>query len=183
MRVRSWVWAIVLAMGAVGGRAIGQQSSARACAAPATSVAGVLRSLAARAGVVFVGQVQSIVPNAGVVEITFQVQQSVMGVGGRHVCAARVGGALGRWAAAISDWATRDVLPACSECSGFESSGGWHGGCSAVGPDGRQCGAAAGCAAAGDAAGGFAGGGCGVWNDRAGGCRDRGDELAAVNGP
>jgi hypothetical protein len=80
MRVRSWFWVVMLAMGVVGGGgAIGQQPGTGDSVVPARSVAGVLRSLASRAGVVFVGQVQSIVPKAGVVEITFQVQQSVLG--------------------------------------------------------------------------------------------------------
>jgi len=43
------------------------------------SVEGVLRSLASRAAVVFVGQVQSITPNGGVTEIVFRVQQPVIG--------------------------------------------------------------------------------------------------------
>ena len=51
-----------------------------------TTVSGVLRGLASRAAVVFVGQVQSIVPKAGVVEVTFTVQQPVMGsVGATYV--------------------------------------------------------------------------------------------------
>jgi hypothetical protein len=42
--------------------------------------------LASRAGVVFVGQVQKIEPKGGVVEITFAVQQPVLGVvGGSYV--------------------------------------------------------------------------------------------------
>lgn len=83
MRVREWVWGVVLVLGAVGGgRAIGQQLGARGSVGSATSVAGVLRGLAARAGVVFVGQVQRIVPKDGVVEIEFVVQQPVLGVVG-----------------------------------------------------------------------------------------------------
>lgn len=87
MRVCRWVWGVVLVLGAVGGgRAIGQPLGARGSVGSATSVAGVLRGLAARAGVVFVGQVQSIVPKEGVVEITFLVQQPVLGVvGGTYV--------------------------------------------------------------------------------------------------
>lgn len=84
MRVWSWVWVVMLAVGGSGAK--GQQSDASVSAVPAASVAGVLRSLASRAGVVFVGQVQSIVPKAGVVEITFLVQQPVLGgVGGTYV--------------------------------------------------------------------------------------------------
>ena len=95
MRVRSWVWGVVLAMSTVGAdSAIAQGPRMNAAVLPAAStsttpsasVAGVLRTLASRAGVVFVGQVQSIVPKAGVVEITFQVQQPVLGVvGGTYV--------------------------------------------------------------------------------------------------
>jgi hypothetical protein len=43
------------------------------------SVAGVLRSLASRAAVVFVGQVESIEPNGGAMQIVFRVQHSVIG--------------------------------------------------------------------------------------------------------
>jgi len=84
MRVSGWV--LLLAMGAGSCGAVGQQAGGAAADLPATSVAGVLRSLASRAGVVFVGQVQRIVPKDGVVEITFLVQQPVMGVvGGTYV--------------------------------------------------------------------------------------------------
>jgi hypothetical protein len=49
-------------------------------------VGAELRGLASRAGVVFVGQVQKIEPKGGVVEITFAVQQPVLGVvGGSYV--------------------------------------------------------------------------------------------------
>jgi hypothetical protein len=48
----------------------------------AAGVAGVLRSLASRASVVFVGQVESIQPNGGVMEIVFRVQQPVIGEAG-----------------------------------------------------------------------------------------------------
>jgi hypothetical protein len=66
---------------AVGAGAVGASAQM-----PATSVAGVLRGMAARAGVVFVGQVQRIVPKGGVVEVTLQVQQPVLGVvGGTYV--------------------------------------------------------------------------------------------------
>jgi hypothetical protein len=103
MRVRSWVWGVVLAMSAAGADGVIAQGPGMSAAVlpaaststapavstltePAASVAGVLRSLASRAGLVFVGQVQSIVPKAGVVEITFQVQQPVIGVvGGTYV--------------------------------------------------------------------------------------------------
>ena len=54
-------------------------SSTIAAAQPPASVEGVLRSLASRAAVVFVGQVESIKPNGGVMEIIFRVQQAVIG--------------------------------------------------------------------------------------------------------
>jgi hypothetical protein len=96
MRVRGWDWGavvagVVLLAGVVGGgvgcglggAAFAQQRGERA---PATSVGGELRGLASRAGVVFVGQVQRIEPKGGVVEITFTVQQPVLGVvGGSYV--------------------------------------------------------------------------------------------------
>lgn len=87
MRVCGWVWGGVLGLAAVaGGGAMGQQPGARVPVESATSVAAVLRGLAARAGVVFVGQVRSIVPKDGVVEITFAVEQPVLGVlGGSYV--------------------------------------------------------------------------------------------------
>jgi hypothetical protein len=47
--------------------------------APAVDVAAVMRSLASRAGVIFVGQVEKIQPNGGVVDIVFTVQQRVAG--------------------------------------------------------------------------------------------------------
>jgi hypothetical protein len=54
-------------------------SSANSAAQPPASVSGVLRSLASRASVVFVGEVESIKPNGGVMEIVFRVQQPVIG--------------------------------------------------------------------------------------------------------
>jgi hypothetical protein len=47
-----------------------------------TTVGGALRSLASRAGLVFVGQVAKIERRSGVVEITFNVDQVVMGSAG-----------------------------------------------------------------------------------------------------
>jgi hypothetical protein len=83
MCVRRWVWGLMLAVGVVGGVVPGQQPLG---SVPAMSVAGVLRGLAARADVVFVGQVQSIKPEGGVVVVTFEVQQAVLGVvGGTYV--------------------------------------------------------------------------------------------------
>jgi hypothetical protein len=80
MRVSGWV--LLLAIGAVAGGAVGQRVDGDAAALPAASVAGELRNLASRAGVIFVGQVQRIVPKDGVVEITFRVEQPVLGVVG-----------------------------------------------------------------------------------------------------
>jgi hypothetical protein len=83
LRVRGWIWGLVWMVGAAGGGALAQQRGERA---PATSVGGELRGLASRAGMVFVGQVQKIEPKGGVVEITFTVQQPVLGVvGGSYV--------------------------------------------------------------------------------------------------
>jgi hypothetical protein len=78
MRVADGVWCVVLAVAAVCGSAAGQQTAST----PATSVAAVLKGLAGRAGVVFVGQVEKIRPSEGVVEITFAVQRPVLGVTG-----------------------------------------------------------------------------------------------------
>ena len=47
--------------------------------APDSSIGAALRNLAARAGLVFVGQVSSVQRKGGVVEITFTVQQAVQG--------------------------------------------------------------------------------------------------------
>jgi hypothetical protein len=47
---------------------------------PATSdIASVMRSLASRAGIIFVGQVEKIQPNGGVMDIVFNVQHRVAG--------------------------------------------------------------------------------------------------------
>jgi hypothetical protein len=46
---------------------------------PDASVGAALRSLASRAGVVFVGRVTAIVPRSGVVEVSFAVEQPVLG--------------------------------------------------------------------------------------------------------
>ncbi len=82
-RVRRWVLGGLLVMGAAGGGALAQQQDMRA---PAESVGGELRLLASRAGVVFVGRVETIEPKGGVVEITFSVEQPVLGVvGGSYV--------------------------------------------------------------------------------------------------
>jgi hypothetical protein len=83
VRVCGWVWGLMLVVGAAGGGALAQQKGERA---PAGSVGAELRGLASRAGVVFVGQVETIEPKDGVVEITFAVQQPVLGVvGGSYV--------------------------------------------------------------------------------------------------
>jgi hypothetical protein len=47
--------------------------------APAADVPSVMRSLASRAGVIFVGQVEKIQPNGGVMDIVFSVQRRVSG--------------------------------------------------------------------------------------------------------
>lgn len=80
MRVSGWVLWAAMCAGSCG--AVGQRAGGVATDLTATSVAGVLQNLASRAGVVFVGQVQRIVPKDGVVEITFLVEQPVMGVAG-----------------------------------------------------------------------------------------------------
>jgi hypothetical protein len=54
-------------------------SSANTARHEPANVAGVLRSLASRAAVVFVGQVESIQPNGGVMEVVFRVEQPVVG--------------------------------------------------------------------------------------------------------
>ncbi|MGA8938479.1 MAG: hypothetical protein WB439_04865 [Acidobacteriaceae bacterium] len=84
MRVRGWMWGVVLLALAAGGiAALGQQRGERV---PAGSVGAELRGLASRAGVVFVGQVQKIENKGGVVEVRFDVQQPVLGVvGGPYV--------------------------------------------------------------------------------------------------
>jgi hypothetical protein len=47
---------------------------------PDSSVSAALRSLASRAGVVFAGQVLRIERKNGIVEITFRVDQTILGV-------------------------------------------------------------------------------------------------------
>jgi hypothetical protein len=90
MRVRNWMWAGVVAAGVAGfsasAQGVGGGDAVVSGAAGATSVGGVLRGLASRAGVIFVGTVQSIVRKEGVVEITFLVEKSVLGVvGGTYI--------------------------------------------------------------------------------------------------
>ncbi|MBW4039236.1 MAG: hypothetical protein HIU91_10240 [Acidobacteria bacterium] len=77
MRVREWMCGVVLVLAVAAGDASGQQADV---AAPATSVTDALRSMASRAGVVFVGSVTRVVPEGGVVEIDFKVQQPLLGV-------------------------------------------------------------------------------------------------------
>lgn len=55
------------------------ESGQAAAITDASDVASVMRSLSARAGVIFVGQVEKIEPNGGVVDIVFSVQQHVTG--------------------------------------------------------------------------------------------------------
>jgi hypothetical protein len=75
-RVRKLICGVVWVLVAAGG-AGGQQGNA---AGVPTSPAEVLRSMAARAGAVFVGSVTRIVPEGGTVEIDFKVQQPLLGV-------------------------------------------------------------------------------------------------------
>jgi hypothetical protein len=83
-RVRRWMWAGLIVAGLAGrfadGQAPGSGAVAGTSVSPATSVGGVLRGLASRAGVIFVGQVQRIVAKEGVVEITFLVEKPLLGV-------------------------------------------------------------------------------------------------------
>jgi hypothetical protein len=90
LRVRGWVWGGLLVVGAVGGGAVGFAAQQQGDRAPAESVGAELRLLGSRAGVVFVGRVEKIEskdgPGGGVVEITFSVEQPVLGVvGGSYV--------------------------------------------------------------------------------------------------
>jgi len=89
--IRGWICGGFLLVGAVGGGALAQGRDERA---PAESVGAELRLLASRAGVVFVGRVEKIETKegtagemgGGVVEITFSVEQPVLGVvGGSYV--------------------------------------------------------------------------------------------------
>jgi hypothetical protein len=89
--VRGWIWGLLLGLGAAGGGALAQQQEQRA---PAETVGAELRLLGSRAGVVFVGRVEKIEPKGGtggmtgggIVEITFSVEQPVLGVvGGSYV--------------------------------------------------------------------------------------------------
>ena len=89
MVARRWIWSGLLA-GALGwmggGWARAQRPVGGGVTGPAVSVGGELRAMAARAGAVFVGRVESIVPKEGVVEITFLVERPVAGVTrGRYV--------------------------------------------------------------------------------------------------
>ncbi len=89
-RVCGWIWCGLLAVGAAGGGAVGvagvaaqQHGTERAAA---ESVGAELRLLGSRAGVVFVGRVEKIERKDGVVEVTFSVEQPVLGVvGGSYV--------------------------------------------------------------------------------------------------
>jgi hypothetical protein len=85
-RVCGWIWGGLLAVGALGGGAVGVVAQQRGERAPAESVGAELRLLGSRAGVVFVGRVEKIEPRDGVVEVTFSVEQPVLGVvGGSYV--------------------------------------------------------------------------------------------------
>ncbi len=98
--VRGWVWAVlILGLAVVAQRSWGQVAAvpgglervpvmaispaSSAVAQPDASVGAALRSLGARAGTVFVGQVSRIERKGGVVEVSFAVSQPVAGaVGG-----------------------------------------------------------------------------------------------------
>ena len=122
MRVRGWVlWSVVLLV-ALGGGVVGVAAQQRGERAPAASVGAELRGLASRAGVVFVGQVEKIEPKDGVVEITFTVQQPVLGVvGGSYVMREWAG----RWTGGCSGigWASGR----CSFCMRLRGANGMAG--------------------------------------------------------
>jgi hypothetical protein len=86
MRLRGLFCGLVVVVGGVGSGAVAAAAQQQGERAPAASVRAELRGLAGRAGVVFVGQVAKIEPMDGVVEITFTVEQPVLGVvGGSYV--------------------------------------------------------------------------------------------------
>ena len=176
-------------------RAVQARAQQRDERAPAESVGAELRLLASRAGVVFVGQVEKIEVKdgaagemgGGVVEITFSVEQPVLGVvGGSYVMREWAG----RWTGgqqAFSGGTAGDVFSACAERGRVELGGGRDDGRGAGGADGCERAGAAGCALAGDegaAGGGCSAGGC-VWEagiseggDCAGGWGRGGEGLA-----
>ncbi len=93
--VRGWVWAVlILGMAVIAQRSWGQAaervglvpvpvaagSAVSPVVQPDASVGAALRSLGARAGVVFVGQVSEVERKGGVVEVSFAVSQPVAGV-------------------------------------------------------------------------------------------------------
>lgn len=83
MRWRRFGILVVLFGGAAGwggGRARAQTASLPP--SPQTGLAGEFASLASRAGVIFVGQVISIERRGGAVEVTFTVEQAVLGAPG-----------------------------------------------------------------------------------------------------
>lgn len=85
VRVRGWVCGVAL-LGAAGVGAVGVAAPQQDDRALAATVGAELRGLASRAGVVFVGQVTKIEPKDRIVEITFAVEQPVLGVvGGTYV--------------------------------------------------------------------------------------------------
>lgn len=90
-RVAGWVVTFTLMLGAAGAPAARAQAAEPAqalapaqtvAALPESTVGAVLRNLASRSGVVFVGQVVRIERNPGTVEVVFQVQQPVLGAVG-----------------------------------------------------------------------------------------------------
>jgi hypothetical protein len=72
----------VLGIALTAGCACSSAAQSPAGTVPETSVGIVLRNLAARAGVVFVGQVVRIEHETGTVEVVFQVDQPVLGAVG-----------------------------------------------------------------------------------------------------
>jgi hypothetical protein len=90
MRVAEWL--AVVGLLACGWRAVSAQQPqllptitaivGESAAAPDTTVGGALRSMASRAGLVFIGRVDKIEHKGGVFEITFRVDQVVVGTAG-----------------------------------------------------------------------------------------------------
>jgi hypothetical protein len=85
--IRGWVCSGLILAGMVGSGCGPVAAQLRDERAPAKSVGGELRLLASRAGVVFVGRVEKIeakdgTGGGGVVEITFSVEQPVLGAAG-----------------------------------------------------------------------------------------------------
>lgn len=71
-----------LGLALLGAGAAAAETASQGAVAPQTSLAGELRSLTSRAALVFSGQVVAIDRRAGVVRITFRVEQPVVGAVG-----------------------------------------------------------------------------------------------------